>query len=102
MRKNLLSLAALAAFMLPMAAAHAADEWARVVSSTPVVQQVAVPRQVCSTEPVLTQPQKSGAGAAMGAIAGGAMGNAIGNGGGRMLATVIGAFGGAILGNHIE
>ncbi|HSV52131.1 MAG TPA: hypothetical protein VLJ57_08455 [Burkholderiaceae bacterium] len=48
------------------------------------------------------QSPKSGAGALVGAIAGGAMGNAIGNGSGRAAATVLGLFGGAILGDRIE
>jgi uncharacterized protein YcfJ len=82
--------------------AAVAQEQGRVISSTPVVQQVTVPRQVCNNQQVVTQGQKSGAGAAIGAIAGGAMGNAIGNGSGRAAATMLGLFGGAILGNNIE
>jgi uncharacterized protein YcfJ len=94
------SLASVAAFApLP---ASAADILARVLSSTPVVQQVAVPRQVCSNQPVITQAQPSGAGAVLGAVAGGALGNAIGNGGGRALATVLGVVGGAAFGNSVE
>ena len=82
--------------------AHAQDEQGRVISSTPVIQQVAVPREVCSDQQVTHQGQKSGAGALIGGIAGGAMGNAIGDGGGRAAATVIGLIGGAMLGNRIE
>jgi uncharacterized protein YcfJ len=82
--------------------AHAQDEQGRVISSTPVIQQMAVPRQVCQDEQVSVQGQKSGAGALMGGIAGGAIGNAIGDGSGRAAATVIGLMGGAILGNRIE
>ena len=67
-----------------------AQEVGRVISSTPVIQQVAVPRQVCSQQQVAVQPPKSGAGAAMGAIAGGAIGNSIGRGEGNALATAIG------------
>ena len=74
---------------------------ARVISVTPIVQQVAVPRQVCSDELVATQRQPSGAGALLGAIAGGAMGNAIGSGSGRAAATALGVFGGAVLGSNI-
>jgi uncharacterized protein YcfJ len=73
-----------------------------VISSTPVIQQVAMPREVCSDQQVTHQGQKSGAGALIGGIAGGAMGNAIGDGGGRAAATVIGLIGGAMLGNRIE
>ena len=87
---------------LASAPASAMDILARVISSTPVVQQVAVPRQVCSNEAVVMQSPRSGAGALMGAIAGGAAGNAIGNGGGRAAATMIGLVGGAMLGDRIE
>ena len=79
-----------------------ADEVGRVLSSKPILQQVAVPRQVCSTQQVEVQQQKSGAGAAMGAIAGGAIGNAVGRGSGNSAATMFGIVGGAILGDHIE
>ncbi|MDP2417029.1 MAG: hypothetical protein Q8M33_06030 [Hydrogenophaga sp.] len=83
-------------------AAQAQDEQGRVISSTPVVQQVVVPRQVCQEQVVTVPGQKSGAGAIMGGIAGGAMGNAVGDGSGRALATMIGLIGGAVLGNSIE
>lgn len=82
--------------------ANAQDILARVISSTPVIQQVAVPRQVCNTAAVVTEAPNSGAGAVMGAIAGGAMGNAVGNGSGRALATMIGLVGGAVVGNNVE
>jgi uncharacterized protein YcfJ len=75
---------------------------ARVVSSTPVVAQVATPRQACYDEVQATQAQSSGAGAILGAIAGAAVGNAIGRGSGRAIATGVGLMGGAVLGNHIE
>jgi len=81
---------------------QAQEEQGRVLSSTPVVQQVAVPREVCSNESVTYQGQKSGAGALLGGIAGAAVGNAIGNGGGRAAATVIGMVGGAVVGDRIE
>ena len=80
----------------------AQQEWARVVSTTPVIQQVTVPRQVCNTEQAVVQQQKSGAGALMGAIAGGAMGNAVGVGSGKTAATVLGIIGGAVVGDNIE
>lgn len=79
-----------------------AQEVGKVLSSTPVIQQVAVPRQVCTNEQIVVQGQKSGAGAAMGAIAGGAVGNSVGQGSGRAAATMLGLFGGAILGERIE
>lgn len=85
-----------------LAGVAGAEEVGRVISSTPVVQQVAVPRQVCNNQPMVVQQPNSGAGAVMGGIAGGAMGNAIGSGSGRAAATVIGLVGGALLGNNIE
>ncbi len=78
------------------------QEMGRVLSSTPVIQQVGVPRQVCSTEQVVGPPPSTGAGATVGAIAGGVLGNTVGHGGGRAVATVIGVLGGAIVGNRIE
>jgi uncharacterized protein YcfJ len=85
-----------------LAVSAQAQEVGRVISSTPMIQQVAVPRQVCSNQQVVQQPQKSGAGALMGAIAGGALGNSVGRGSGNAAATAIGIFGGAILGDKIE
>lgn len=102
MKKVLAISAATVAAGLATAPASATDILARVISSTPVVQQVAVPRQVCSNQAIITQAPKSGAGALMGALAGGAVGNAIGHGGGRAAATVIGLVGGAMIGDSIE
>lgn len=79
-----------------------AQEVGTVVSSTPVIQQVAVPQQVCSQESVLVPQSYGGGGAVLGAIAGGAIGNAIGHGGGRALGTMIGIVGGAVVGDRIE
>jgi uncharacterized protein YcfJ len=80
----------------------AAQEVGTVVSSTPVIQQVAVPRQFCNNQPVMVQPQTSGGGGLLGAIVGGVVGSTIGHGGGRMAATGVGAVVGAIAGNNIE
>jgi uncharacterized protein YcfJ len=79
-----------------------AQEQGRVLSSQAVIQQVAVPRQVCNNQQVAVQGQKSGAGGMMGAIAGGAIGNNVGAGSGRALATMIGVIGGAMTGDRIE
>jgi uncharacterized protein YcfJ len=100
--KRFIVLSTLAATSLLALNASAADILARVISSTPVVNQVAVPRQVCNNQPVATQAPKSGAGALLGAVAGGAVGNAVGNGNGRVAATVIGLIGGAMVGDSIE
>lgn len=88
---------------LAVLASARAQDVGRVISSTPAVQQVVVPRQVCSNEQISYQGPKSGAGALLGAIAGGAVGNAVGGrGAGQAAATAIGFMGGAILGDSIE
>ncbi|MEO7641446.1 MAG: glycine zipper 2TM domain-containing protein [Ramlibacter sp.] len=75
----------------------------RVISSTPIIQQVAIPRQVCSQQPMVVEgPRTSGAGSVIGAIAGGLLGNTIGHGGGRAAATALGVMGGALVGNSVE
>ena len=79
-----------------------AQELGRVLSSTPVIQQIGVPRQVCNTEQVPVDQPKTGAGAAMGAIAGGALANAASHGSGQAAVTLIGILGGAIVGDRIE
>lgn len=100
---NKILVPALAAGVLTLLNAGAsAQEMARVVATTPIVQQVAVPQQVCTNQQVTTPGGKSGAGAVMGAVAGGAVGNALGGGGGKAVATVVGVLGGAMLGNSIE
>lgn len=95
-------ISAVAASSFVAANVSAQDILARVVSSTPVVQQVAVPRQICNNQQVVTAAPKTGGGALLGAVAGGAVGNAIGNGGGRAVATMIGLVGGAIVGDRVE
>lgn len=79
-----------------------AQEVGRVISSTPVVQQYATPRQVCANQPVVVSEPKTGAGAVIGALAGGGLGNAVGQGSGRAIATMVGVMGGAILGDRME
>lgn len=93
-------LAALTGTAVPLAA-HA-QERGRVISSTPVMMSVAIPREVCSDQTIIESGQPSGAGALLGGIAGGAAGNAIGDGSGRAAATAIGIIGGIMLGNQIE
>ena len=44
----------------------------------------------------------TGGGAVLGGVIGGVLGNQIGSGSGRGAMTVLGAFGGALVGNHIE
>jgi uncharacterized protein YcfJ len=88
--------------MSALCAAWAQDQ-GRVLSSIPILQQVSVPQRVCSTEQVSYQQSNSGAGAALGAIAGGLLGNSVGGRGGeRAVATMIGAMGGAVIGDRVE
>lgn len=105
MNSRKISLTAIAASSIAAATALPAlaqEVMAKVLTTTAVMQQVAVPRQVCTNQQVIQQGQPSGAGAAMGAIAGGAIGNAIGGGSGRDVTTILGLVGGAILGNRVE
>lgn len=98
MKKTLLFIA-----LGAVAAAAQAEESGRVISSVPVIQQVAVPRQVCNQQQVLVQPQQSsGGGALLGAVVGGLLGNTIGHGNGRAAATGIGIVGGAAVGDNVE
>ena len=99
--KNLVKTLAALALIATWPAAQS-QEMARVVSSTPIVQQVTVPRQVCSETQILVQQPRSGAGVVVGALAGGILGNQIGDGSGRAVATAIGVLGGAILGDQLE
>ncbi|WP_198972198.1 glycine zipper 2TM domain-containing protein [Xylophilus sp. ASV27] len=100
--KTLLALTAFALAAGSAAAQTGPREMGRVINTTPVVQQVAVPQQYCGTQPVVTQAPPSGAGAVLGAVAGGVLGNAIGHGSGRAAATALGVFGGAVMGNQVE
>lgn len=85
-----------------LSATALAQELGTVISSTPVMQQVLVPRLVCQDQQVAVTPQPSGAGAVIGAIAGGVIGSAFGGGSGQAAATAFGALGGAVLGNQAE
>jgi len=83
--------------------AASAQEFGRVLSTTPVLQQIYTPRQVCTVEKVLVPGQKSGAGAAVGAVAGGVIGSALGGGGrGNGAAALLGIVGGAVIGDRFE
>ena len=95
--KIFLPLALIAAWPLAQS-----QEIARVVSSTPITQQVTVPRQVCSETQILVQQPRSGAGITVGAITGGILGSQMGSGSGRTLTTAMGIIGGAILGDQLE
>ncbi|MFZ9993360.1 MAG: glycine zipper 2TM domain-containing protein [Steroidobacteraceae bacterium] len=88
--------------LLSTMTAWSAVEYAKVISRTPVLEQVLVPREACRDQATTVQPPKSGAGALVGAIAGGVLGHQVGDGSGRVLATTVGAVGGAVIGDRLE
>lgn len=100
--KNIARISGLTLMAALSATSASADEFGRVLSTTPNIQAVSVPQQVCGPQQVVTQGNPSGAGAIIGALAGGALGNAVGRGSGRTVATGVGIIGGAVLGNQIE
>lgn len=93
-----------AVFAVPAMADQYSDT-ARVISSTPQMERVNVPRQECRTEYQQQSYRNDGgnsvAGAIIGGIAGGLLGNTIGKGNGRVAAAAVGAGVGAIAGNSI-
>jgi uncharacterized protein YcfJ len=97
MKKSALSLA-----LGLVALGAGAQEVGTVISSTPVIQQVAVPRQVCSQPVMVEAPPTSGAGTVIGGLVGAGIGSQIGGGHGRTAAAFLGAIGGALIGNQIE
>lgn len=58
--------------------------------------------RVTAIQPITSEARTTGAGVALGALAGGVLGHQVGSGTGNKLATVAGATGGAVLGNQIE
>ncbi len=92
---------ALAVLGVVASGVSAQEVMGRVISSAPVIQQVAVPRQVCSPGAAV-QPQTSGAGGVIGALVGAAIGSQFGSGSGRGAATVAGTVAGAVIGNSVE
>jgi len=98
--RTALAAAVAAATFAPLASQAA--QYGNVVSSTPIVQQVAVPQRVCSQEQAVVGARPSGVGALIGAVAGGLVGNTIASGSGRGIATGVGAVAGAAIGNTVE
>jgi len=76
------------------------NDRARVLSSTPVYQQVSQPRQQCSVETVgggYREAPRNYGGALIGGVVGGLLGNTVGGGNGRTAATAVGAVAGALV-----
>lgn len=83
------------------AAGASAQEFGNVISSTPVIQQVAVPRTVC--QPVApAQVNTTGGGAVLGGLTGAGVGSMIGHGSGNAAAIAAGTVIGALVGNNVE
>lgn len=85
-----------------LSSASWATDYARVISSTALVEQVPVTRQSCVTENVMVPPQHSMGGAVLGGVAGGLLGNTIGHGNGQIAAAAIGAATGALVGDRMD
>ncbi|HEY8606668.1 MAG TPA: glycine zipper 2TM domain-containing protein [Noviherbaspirillum sp.] len=95
--------AALLACASGAAAAADFEDYARVVSVNPQIEQVNYPQQECRTEYVPVQREsRSMGGSIIGGIAGGILGNQVGGGSGRTVATAAGAIAGAIVGDRID
>lgn len=110
--KTGLSAAVMAASLCAAASASASavaasaefEDYAKVISTTPQVEQFNQPRQECRTEyvQVQRQPQRSAGGAIIGGLAGGALGSQVGGGHGKTAATAVGAIAGALIGDRID
>jgi len=106
MKRKIISLGSLTALALGSGVAGASDlvDTARVITATPIVQHISEPHQECTTQTMVTpaQPQGNGiAGGIIGGLAGGLLGAQVGHGSGKTAATIVGAAGGAIVGNQI-
>lgn len=90
--------------VLSAAAAAEFEDYARVMSVMPQIEQVNYPQQECTTEyvPVQRQGARGVGGSILGGIAGGIIGNQVGGGSGRTAATAAGAIAGAIAGDRME
>ena len=105
--KKTLALGLVAASALAAANAWAGPafrERARVVSATPVYENVDTPRQQCWTEQsgYYQEAPRGGntAGAVIGAIAGGLLGSTVGGCNGKIAASAVGAATGAVVGDR--
>lgn len=102
MKRTHIAFGLIAMLLLAATGSAQATEFGRVLSSKQVVQTVGVPRQVCSTEPMLLETAPTGGGALAGALVGGLAGNSIGGGGGQVIATMLGFLAGSMVGDRIE
>ena len=86
--------------------AYDAANYAEVISATPAMETVRVPRQECREtlveQQAPTKDPKQIAGTVAGAVIGGVLGNQVGDGSGKKIATVGGAVAGGYAGNKIQ
>lgn len=93
------AVAGLAAVSAP---AWALQDYAKVLSSQPLVQAVTTPQQVCTTQTVAVQQPKSGVGAAVGAVAGAVLGGSLARGPASGATAAAGMVAGAVVGDSLE
>lgn len=81
---------------------HEFHDRARVVSSTPVYEQVNEPRRECRTEYERREVYRNNntGGAVLGAVVGGLVGSTIGKGNGKVASAAVGAATGAVIGDR--
>lgn len=77
-----------------------AAEVGKVISSTPVMQEVLIPQRSCRDEQVEVEQPKNPAGSVIGAVAGGLLGSTVGRGSGNAAATAAGVIVGAVVGDQ--
>jgi uncharacterized protein YcfJ len=102
--KSSLSLLILGAAVAAQAAEF--EDYARVVSVAPQIEQINQPRQECRDEVVTVQREQRGSGnvggGLLGGLAGGLLGSQVGGGNGKTAATAVGAIAGAIAGDRMQ
>lgn len=82
---------------------HQYRDRAKVVSSTPVYEQINEPRRECWTEYESREVYRNGnntGGAILGAVVGGLVGSTVGKGNGKIAAAAVGAATGAVVGDR--
>lgn len=82
---------------------HQFRDRAKVVSSTPVYEQINEPRRECWTEYESREVYRNGnstGGAILGAVVGGLVGSTVGKGNGKVAAAAVGAATGAVVGDR--
>lgn len=90
----------IAALLLSSSYMACAAEYGKVLSSTPILEEVSTPQRVCRDEQVEVAPQRSADGSLIGAVAGGLLGSTVGKGSGKAAATAAGVIVGAVVGDQ--